>query len=340
MFLYFLGILHNKYYYKNDAVDGDKYNLVQAKAISITTNKRPDVTMDISAVDLNEGYAIDNNGKVTQGENVLYRIKVKNNGSKDVKNSTIKIGLSTNYVSQNNQVMLDYDDYGSLIQKTGTEHTIKIDELKIGESKTIEVPIKIVGNLTGNLIPREFGLDKNKEDTLSDEELKKAFEDGKIITTSFQLNTPGIATLNKNFTVREISGTVDLKLTSNVSQKVAKDQKVIFNLNVLNSDEYAKTDVDVKVSIPSEMEFIGDTSVYTYDKNNNTISFKANVDGKNKYEDFVIPVKLTSETDKKLSISASATYDGKEVKSNTIELRNKASSTSVVATQIYLVIIC
>ena len=320
-------------YYKNDAVDGDKYNLIQAKVVGIATNKKPDVTMEISASDINEGYAIDNNGKVTQGEDVLYRVKVTNNGSRDVKNATLKVTPSKNYVSQNNQVMLEYDSYGSLTEKTGTEEILSIDELKVGESKTIEVPIKIVGNLTGNLIPREFGIDKNKEDTLSDDELKKAFEDGKIITTSFQLNTPGIATLNKNFTVREISGTVDLKLTSNVSQKVAKDQKVIFNLNVLNSDEYAKTDVDVKVSIPSEMEFIGDTSVYTYDKNNNTISFKANVDGKNKYEDFVIPVKLTSETDKKLSISASATYDGKEVKSNTIELRNKASSTSVVATQ-------
>ena len=123
-------------YYKNDATEGDNYNLVQAKAVSISTNKKPDVTMDISAADLKEGYAIDNNGKVTQGEEVIYKVKINNDGSKDVKNATLKVGLSTDYVSQNNEVMLEYDDYGLLLQKSGAEHTINIDEIKAGQSKT------------------------------------------------------------------------------------------------------------------------------------------------------------------------------------------------------------
>ena len=40
-------------------------------------------------------------------------------------------------------------------------------------------------------MPKEFGIDKDDDETLSDDELKKALEDGKIVTTSFELNAPG-----------------------------------------------------------------------------------------------------------------------------------------------------
>ena len=320
-------------YYKNDATEGDNYNLVQAKAVSISTNKKPDVTMDISAADLKEGYAIDNNGKVTQGEEVVYKVKINNNGSNDVKNATLKVGLSTDYVSQNNEVMLEYDSFGSLLQKSGKEHTITVDEVKAGQSKIVEIPVKVVGNVSGTIIPKEFGIDKEDDATLSNDELKKASEDGKIVTTSFELNAPDVKTLNRNYTIREIAGTVDLELTSNVSKKVSKDQGVTLNLIVSNTDESTKNNVEIKVKIPREMEFVGDTSEYSYDKNNSTISFNTNLDEKNKYAYFALPVKLTSETDKSLNIVAVANYGGKEVKSNTIKLNNSASITNITATQ-------
>lgn len=320
-------------YYKNDATEGESYNLVQAKAVSISTNKKPDVTMDISAVDLKEGYAIDNNGKVTQGEEIIYKVKINNDGSKDVKNATLKVGLSTDYVSQNNEVMLEYDAYGSLLQKSGKEHIVTVDEIKAGQSKTIEIPVKIVGNVVGSVMPKEFGIQKNEGEVLSGDELKKAQEDGKIVTTTFELNAPGIGASNRSYTVKEVQGTVELKLASNVTKKVTKDQKVVLNLTVSNTDSSTKNGVEVKVKIPNEMEFDGDTSVYSYDKNSHIISCKANLDEKNRYEYFTIPVKLTSETNNKLSISATATFDGKEVKSNTIVLNNSDSSVNITATQ-------
>lgn len=320
-------------YYKNDATEGDNYNLVQAKAVSISTNKKPDVTMDISAADLKEGYAIDNNGKVTQGEEVIYKVKINNDGSKDVKNATLKVGLSTDYVSQNNEVMLEYDSFGSLLQKSGKEHTITVDEVKAGQSKTIELPVKIVGNVAGSVMPIEFGIQKNEGEVLSGDELKKAQEDGKIVTTTFELNAPGIGVSNRNYTVREVQGTVDLKLSSNIMKKVTKNQNVVLNLTVSNTDSSTRNGVDVKVKLPKEMEFDGDTSEYSYDKNNHIISCKANLDEKIRNEYFTIPVKLTAETNNKLNISATATFDGKEVKSNTIVLNNSDSSVNLTATQ-------
>ena len=320
-------------YYKNDATEGDNYNLVQAKAVSISTNKKPDVTMDISAADLKEGYAIDNNGKVTQGEEVIYKVKINNDGSKDVKNATLKVGLSTDYVSQNNQVMLEYDSFGSLLQKSGKEHTITVDEVKAGQSKTIELPVKIVGNVAGSVMPKEFGIQKNEGEVLSGDELKKAQEDGKIVTTTFELNAPGIGVSNRSYTVREVQGTVDLKLSSNIMKKVTKNQNVVLSLTVSNTDSSTRNGVDVKVKLPKEMEFDGDTSEYSYDKNNQIISCKANLDEKNRYEYFTIPVKLAAETNNELSISATATFDGKEVKSNTVVLNNSDSSVNLTATQ-------
>ena len=320
-------------YYKNDATEGDNYNLVQAKAVSISTNKKPDVTMDISAADLNEGYAIDNNGKVTQGEEIIYKVKINNNGSNDVKNATLKVGLSTDYVSKNNEVALEYDYYGFLNQISGTEHTLTIDELKAGESKTIEIPVKIVGSLAGKLIPREFGIDKGDDETLSEEESKKALEDGKILTTSFELNAPGFGVVNRKYTVRETEGILNLILATDVTQKVVKDQIVLLSLTALNVDNNAKKDVGISVALPSGMEFVGDTTKYTYDKNNNTVSVKETFTGTDMYKYYSIPIKLTSETDKNLSIVATATYNGKQVKSNVIQLNNSSSLANFTITQ-------
>lgn len=320
-------------YYKNDATEGDNYNLVQAKAVSISTNKKPNVTMDISAVDLKEGYAIDNNGKVTQGEEVIYKVKINNDGSKDVKNATLKVGLSTDHLSQNNEVMLEYDTYGSLLKKSGTEHTISVDEIKAGQSKIVEIPVKITGKLAGSLMPYEFGINGENEQELSGDDLKKALEDGKIVTTSFELNAPGVGVSNRNYTFREIQGTVDLELNSDAGQMVSIGQEIILNLTVYNSDLKTKQNVDVNVKIPSEMEFVGDNTQYSYDKKNNTISFKANVDNINRYEYFVIPIKLVSATNKVMSVIATASFEGKEVKSNIIKLNNATPSINVIAKQ-------
>ena len=317
-------------YYKNDATEGDNYNLVQAKAISISTNKKPEFTMDISAVDFNEGYAIDNNGKVTQGEEVNYKVKINNNGSKDAKNVTLKVGLSTNNASENNEVMLDSK---SLLQMTGKDQIITVDEIKAGESKTIEVPVKIIGDVLNNTKPTEFGIEGDSWNLLSEDEHKKALEDGKIINTSFELNVPGVGTSNKSFTLREIAGTVDLKLYPKTITSIAKGEKLVLNLIVTNSDQTEKSDVDIKVKIPSEMEYTGNSSEFSYDKKNNTVSFKASVSKEKMSVQFFIPVVLATETDKKMSISATATFGGKEVKSNTIKFNNGQSEINFEATQ-------
>ena len=125
--------------------------------------------------------------------------------------------------------------------------------------------------------------------------------------------------------------------------KVTKNQNVVLNLTVSNADSSTRNGVDVKVKLPKEMEFDGDTSEYSYDKNNHIISCKANLDEKIRNEYFTIPVKLTAETNNKLNISATATFDGKEVKSNTIEFNNSDSSVLILQlhkVQIYQMTIC
>lgn len=318
-------------YYRNDATEGDNYNLVQAKNISIATNKKPEVTMDISASDLNEGYAIDNNGKVTQGEDIVYKVKINNNGSKDIKNGTLKVVLSTNYKSENNEYLLE--DGNTLVD--GTEKTITVDEIKAGESKTIEIPVEIDGDISTDVVPREFGIEKNDDEKLSDEELKKAKQDGKIVTTAFEFNASDVKTSNRTYTVREVEGTVKIYLLTDFEGNPSKDEKMNVNVFLYNTNQEDKKNVEVKVNIPKEMEYVGNDSQYSYDKNNHTISFKTDLNSDN-YTDpahFEIPVKLVSETTKQLSINAIATYNNKEKKSNAIEFYNASSISNFSATQ-------
>lgn len=317
-------------YYRNNSTEGEQYNLVQAKVATFTTGKKPDVTMEISAQDYNEGYAIDNDGKVTQGEKVLYKVKVTNNGSKDVQNVQLKINLSKNYVGKNNETIINSDNLG-LEQVSESEFTKTIDELKVGETKTIEIPVKITGNLEGKISLKELGIDEGTTE-ISDEDFEKALENGKIVTTSFELNATGVSKVSKDFTVRETSGFASINLSAGIT-KLNKDDTASFTVNVTNTDKYAKDGVEIKIELPSELEFTGDTSTYTYNKDDNTVTKSVDFyQGSNSYN-LTIPVKLVAETTKKLNVVATASYDGKEVKSNTLEFKNKANSTTVTAEQ-------
>jgi len=293
-------------YYRNEATDGENYNLVQAKNISIVTNKKPEITMDISATDSNEGYAIDNNGKVTQGENIVYKVKINNNGSKDVKNGSLKVVLSTNNKSEVNEQFIE-DIFTSNFEK---ENTISVDEIKAGESKTINVPVKIVGDVSKDL---------NENN----------------ITTSFEFNAPDVKTSNRTYTVQKTEGTVNIYLSTELRGKISKDQNMNVDVFVFNANQEEKKNVEIRVDIPKEMEYVGNDSQYSYDKNKHTISFKTDLNSDN-YLNFVyfeIPLKLVSETNKQLSVNATATYNSIETKSNAINFYNASSVSNFSATQ-------
>lgn len=319
-------------YYKNNSTNGEEYNLVQAKTATFATEKKPDVTLDVSAQDYNEGYAIDNEGKVTQGEKIIYKVKATNNGSNTIENAVLKTNLSKNVESQKNEEKLDYDEFGNLAEQSGDEFTADIGELKPGESKVTEVIVKITGNLEGRITLKELGLDMDDNAIISDEDFQKALASGKVVTTEFTLTGDGMKESKKNYTVREVKGNVTLGMTSSV-EKFKKDQEIQLIFDLDNANEYEKNDVEFKMALPKELKFVGDTSKFSYDESTNTVTRKFDLDQYNTNRNFIVSVKVVDDSKNSIDVVGTATYNGTTVKSNTVTLMAQGSGTKITAEQ-------
>lgn len=285
-------------YFNNNADEGKTINLVQSRLVGFATKNRPKITMDISAIDTNSGFAIDNNGTVSEMEYVTYRVKITNNGSNDV-----------------NDVY--FNAYLPSEMKLVSDSTIGIfhqgfDTIGAGETKTIEIDTLVSNQLSDNdsdkfITTFILNYDKDADDNSDDEDTKQ------------------------KYTLNEQKGLLWLQLASTDST-VEKGSTASIYLNYQNASNENKDNVSVSVKLPKEVEYDGNDSSI---KNKNNV-LNVNLGTLEGYQTGTkeISVKVNDNFTEKINFVAEYDNGNEKVKSNTLTLKNKVTSTKVTASQI------
>lgn len=293
-------------YYNNESDQGLKTNLVAAKSVTLKTASSPSVTMSISPVDTNQGFAISENGTVTTGEYITYNVKVTNNGSEAVKDVNVKMSLPLNdnnelseltflnYVSPSeNLLFYQYEEAEEAAK------TIKIASLGAGESKVLSFDTKVIKQYSTPNKKYESVVNEaasssgdntivdNGDNTLTVTKNTTVYdtiettEDTNYIKPTFTVNYTGGEEQTKEFENKLQDGTLSAKITSNsptssfAQNDVAKYQVQIENVSSQNS----QTNVELKIKVPEGLEYteneFSDEEKQTYDTDsiNKSISY-------------------------------------------------------------------
>ena len=316
-------------YYNNESDKGTKTNLVSAKKVTLKTKSAPSVTMSISPVDTNAGYAISENGSVTTGEYITYNVKVTNSGSEEIKNATVKMTLPTN--DSKELTDLTFVDYGQLntgssfysyVTSNDTEKTMNIESLAAGESKVVSFDTKVVKFASQN-------------------------EENDKVKPSFILNYTDGETQTMEYTNSVKDGTLNIKITPDVEKTSFKSGDIIrYRARVGNvSSSNKQTNVELKIKIPDGLEYteneFSDTEkeVYdtnkinesvSYDKATKTITCKFKDLGVSFYDISVFSLKITGTADKDITFDGTVTSNVETtgVKSNKLTVKVQKNETT------------
>lgn len=316
-------------YYNNESDQGVKTNLVAAKSVTLKTASAPNVTMAVSAVDTNAGYAISENGTVTTGEYVTYNVKVTNNGTDDQTNVKVTATLpdGIEFVEHSNaSVATKYDTYYTT---TDTTKTQTISKLGAGKSEVVGFDAKIT---------RFYYEDTSDNSGLTDEEkaAKQAeIEASRILSPSFTLSSDTEEATSKTYSNKLARGTLQMKLTSNLrDENVEKDEtfNALIKLENLSLQEQDNTKISVK--LPAGIEYTGTTDdQYSYDTTNNIVTINVG-NMTTDLSTYILALKVTTSDKGTLKISATATSDQtSEVSSNTITLNRNSGAEGIEAKQ-------
>lgn len=305
-------------YYNNDAQDGVSRNLVESKIVGLTTGTAPDIKLELSAVDTNEGYAIDNNGTVKEGQYITYRAKVSNTGTNDAHNVVINSTIPQDIA------LVNFFDAGDTPGATNTyrvDYQTKninktLETLKGGESYTFEY-MAVVNQRVSTILE----------------------EDEVNISTKYDVEADILdEKLESQYTVKNTEGNLSLKLvpTSTYTKSVL-GQKVSYKVIVSNVNYNVKNNVVVNVQLPAGIKYTGISTgeQANYNERNNVVSINVGTIDELETKRIVIDTENNSEETGILKIQATATCNEsrEEAKSNIIELNNEVPSKTVKASQ-------
>lgn len=304
-------------YYNNDSEQGATTNLVESKSVGIMTGVAPAIKTEISAFDTNQGYAIDNNGKVTEGEYVTYRVKVSNTGSYDAHNVKVvaKIPDALAIVKKEMGIGTSARN-GYYIDETTKSSEITLETLAGGEEQVLELNTKVTQIL---------------QDT-PEEEKKISVE----ATTSADILEEDIQTKH---TVTDSEGTLNLKLFSYQEnfEYVEPNGGINYEIRVYNPTINAKNNVTVKLKLPqgTTLDTVLDEYENSYDEKNNEVSIKVATIAPADNALILVRTKNNSDQTTLLKANATAIADGmnEEAVSNTVELKNEVPNQTIKATQ-------
>ena len=264
-------------YYNNESDSGLQTNLVTAKSVMLKTANKPNVTMKISPVDTNEGYAISENGTVKAGEYITYNVKVTNSGSQNITNAKVKLTLPTNTISDETKKELEkqgitINDNGRLTDlkfvemiapgensdfyeyylQQDTEKTVTIDSLAAGETKVISFDTQVIKDY-----------EKNTET---------------VINPKFTLNYDNGTEQTYNYSNKLEDANLSGKLSINSNGKTFVNGDVInFQVNVESETVEKQNNVELKVKVPEGMEYVQTESTYQYQNIYDIDNMKKNV---------------------------------------------------------------
>lgn len=296
--------------YDNNAQKGLTKNIIQAKSVSISTGSVSKLNTSIYAEDYNEGYRLGEDGSVVEGEYILYKVKVINEGSAEIKNVKVVENLPEDllplsYKSSNGLDEFPYFETDS----ESNQVTQELDSLGVGETRFFEFAVA----------------NTQRIDSVSEEERK--------LTAKFEVSATNIETKNYAINVKNTEGTVMPTLVSNVSEGVKKDDEIDYLLTIKNVNGADKKDVSATISLPNGVEYIGEEFASNYDKRNNTITINGIEIEKGSFYVTELQTKVTDTNGSELSAVATVKIGDKERKSNVAKVNTKKAQSNITAVQ-------
>ena len=297
-------------YYNNHSTEGITRNLVEAKAVGVTTSGKASIESKVEAVNEHSNEEITNNSEVGEGEYVKFRTVVTNNGTDNLEGVRVNVSLPEGlnfvdfYEADSSSISGEFSRYQEdLNTRTKIGY---IGKVLPKETKTYEVIAKVYS---------------------SEESLKATFE-----TYAEKLDEP----IYQEFTIKPAAGTLRVNLVSTAGEIVEKDQEVTYRLELVNNTKNNMDNVKVTLSLPEGVEYVtsSDESKTNHQKNQATIDVGTIEAGDNQI--FDITAKVTAGVDKIFTARATATANNvREVKSNEISFRGQKSEngSSITASQ-------
>lgn len=222
-------------YYNNDAQNGITRNLVESKIAGITTGTAPDIKAEITAIDTNDGSAIDNGGNVREGEFITYKVQLTNTGNNDAND----VNLSTVLPEE-----LSFVETEEVTGETGTGYVINyknknfeqsLGTLKGGESRTIYLNTVVTKML--------------KSEEIANAELRFNLESD-ILEES----------LVKTHTTKITEGTINGKLSTFIDTSAVESEKYTYLLSLYNSNLKDKENVTATFKLPNGVKLASSNS--------------------------------------------------------------------------------
>lgn len=323
-------------YYDNNAETGNSKNLIESKTVGMTTGKAPQLQVETTAIDTNQGYAINKGGNVKEGEYITYNLKVLNTGTSPINNIDVTAEL------QDNLSLVNYLDKGDLFRKTG-------EYQEDNDTKTLEQHIETLGG--GQEVNVQFDAKVNQlmsdvTETLTNGEVIGVDSQGnyidadqaKTINVNYVVNTDILEEpIATSFELKNTKGDVSAKLTSGVTGALKQSEEIIYNAEISNANFDEKENVNILFRLPKGIKFEGTESEYqtSYDERNNIV--QVNMGRLSSLETKSIEIKAnnTLKETQNLQTNFDVTYDGNKetIKSNTLNFINEYLNNTINATQ-------
>ena len=290
-------------YYNNGAQEGVTRNLVESKVVGITTGSAPDLKAEITAVDTNEGFEIENKGNVKEGEFVTYKLKLTNTGSNDANNVKVNTILSDALSFVEKEVVEGEVGNGYIINEENKNNEQELGTIKGGDSRTLYFDTVVTQKL----------------------ELLES-EENSNIEIGFSIDSDILEDkIEKIYSVKNNEGSVNAKLATNLSSSVGENEDYKYMLTVYNSNYTDKENVTATIKLPSGVKFDTIESGQKADYNERNNEVKVNIGEIQGGAEQVITIKVKNNSrDDELKAYATVKCDGmdKEIRSNEVVTGN------------------
>ncbi len=128
-------ISNYKVYFKNNAESGAIQDNIVSPTIKLETEKGPELTAEISSIDVEDG------GTITKGKNIKFDITVTNTGSENINNVNIQIPVPNKMKYYDTLIDMKYNSETNSVYTSLT---------KISPKQKIEISVQFEAEETGN----------------------------------------------------------------------------------------------------------------------------------------------------------------------------------------------
>lgn len=301
-------------YYTENKEQGGIRRTAESKTIGFETGKPSGIVMGVSAVDTNEGFAINNGDEVKQGQYISYRIKLSNIGSETANEVALTAALP--------------EDMTLIIPETNdTNGTINYYR-----ESTSKLLLQDVGSIKGGEnVTYEFTVRADGDSENNDEKLPVSF--------SVIADVLGENPKSTQYTLNCKSGFFGIKLSSDAVSPIEENQEITYLVSVNNANKDEKTNTKVRLKLPDGLKYNSIDSKYSdsveYDEENNDVIVNLGTLKGFSKENISISTTNINDNIEELSTEAEITCDGlgEEIKSNKVEFTSESSKAVIQAVQ-------